>query len=157
MLDIQRAPDNAAKDWLYFTYTKKYQQRGNTVLARAKLEGNHLDHWQDLLITQSETNTGRHYGSRIAFDGKGHVFFSIGDRGERPNGQNLMTHAGSILRLNLDGSIPQDNPFASGFTPDKKKALPEIWSYGHRNPQGLVFDTENQKLWSIEHGPTRWR
>ena len=76
------------------------------------------------------------------------LYFSIGDRGNRPNGQNLETHAGSILRLNVDGSVPQDNPFV-----EVKGARNEIWSYGHRNPQGLFWDGDNQRLWSIEHGP----
>ena len=75
-------------------------------------------------------------------------FFGVGDRGERPNGQDLTNHAGSIIRLNLDGSIPQDNPFVNS-----NAALPEIWSYGHRNPQGLAFDEISNKLWEIEHGP----
>ena len=91
--------------------------------------------------------TPGHFGSRIAFDTGGHVFFSVGDRGERPNGQNLNTHPGSILRLNMDGSVPKDNP----FTP--ATGLPEIWSFGHRNPQGLAYDPATSRLWSNEHGP----
>ncbi|WP_029858475.1 PQQ-dependent sugar dehydrogenase, partial [Vibrio parahaemolyticus] len=75
------------------------------------------------------------------------IYFTIGDRGERDNGQNTQTHAGSILRLNLDGTVPTDNPFTSS------KAKPEIWSFGHRNPQGLFYDKETDQLWSIEHGP----
>lgn len=138
------------QDWYYWTYSKASANdpdEGVTVLARARLKGQQLTDWQDLLITQSETDTGRHFGSRIAFDDQGHVFFGVGDRGHRPNGQDLSTHAGSILRLNLDGSTPSDNPFVK-----TANALPEIWSYGHRNPQGLCFD-EQQRLWSSEHGP----
>ena len=100
------------------------------------------------MVSQSNSNSDRHFGSRITFDNQGHVFFSVGDRGQRPNGQNLMTHSGSVLRLNLDGSIPKDNPFVKS-----QKALPEIWSYGHRNPQGLSYDLQHKRLWSIEHGP----
>lgn len=135
-------------NWIYFTYSKPGSEGARTTLARAKLEFTRLTQWQDLLVTQSATNTGRHFGSRIAFDGKGHVFFGVGDRGERPNGQDLTTHAGSILRLNLDGSVPKDNPFVN-----QSGALPEIWSYGHRNPQGLCFNPQTQRLWSSEHGP----
>ena len=76
------------------------------------------------------------------------MFFSIGDRGVRPNGQDLSTHAGSVLRLNLDGSVPEDNPFVK-----RSDSLPEIWSYGHRNPQGLSYDFQYKRLWLIEHGP----
>ena len=99
-------------------------------------------------MTRSSSESGHHFGSRIAFDGRGHVYFSVGDRGERDNAQDLMNHAGAILRLNLDGSIPPDNPFIS-----QPGALPELWSVGHRNPQGLVFDYVSERLWSIEHGP----
>jgi len=107
-----------------------------------------LSQWQDLLVTRSASRTGRHFGSRIAFDSQGHVFFGIGDRGERDNGQDLNTHAATIIRLNLDGSIPKDNPFAG-----QAGKLAEIWSYGHRNPQGMAFDIDTKRLWAIEHGP----
>jgi glucose/arabinose dehydrogenase len=148
LLDVAVAPGYTAGDWIYFTYSKPQDGKGATTLARARLQGNQLVQWHDLLVTVSATKTGRHFGSRIAFDDAGHLFFSVGDRGHRPNGQDLMTHAGSIMRLNLDGSIPADNPFIN-----RKDALPEIWSYGHRNPQGMAFDAVHHKLWSIEHGP----
>ena len=99
-------------------------------------------------LLRSKTDTTRHYGSRITFDDENHIYFSVGDRGVRPNAQNLSNHAGSILRLNLDGSIPKDNPFVN-----KKNILPEIYSYGHRNPQGLFYDKISKTLFSIEHGP----
>ncbi|RDE25097.1 PQQ-dependent sugar dehydrogenase [Motiliproteus coralliicola] len=134
--------------WLYFTYSKPQDGVGLTTLARARLQAEQLVDWQDLLVTRSGSSSDRHYGSRIAFDGQGHLFFSIGDRGDRPNGQDLSTHAGSILRLNLDGSVPADNPFQG-----RRGALPQIWSYGHRNPQGLAYDPQQQRLWAIEHGP----
>ena len=148
MLDVQLSPDYKSTGWIYFTYVKDQNDEGVTVLARTKLQDEYFTRWEDLLISKSATDTGYHFGSRIAFDEKGHVYFSIGDRGERENSQNLMNHAGSVLRLNLDGSIPQDNPFVK-----RKDALPEIWSYGHRNPQGLSYDYKNKRLWLIEHGP----
>lgn len=148
LLDVAVVPGYKAGDWIYFTYSKPQGNKGATTLARARLQGDKLVQWRDLLVTVSATGTGRHFGSRIAFDDAGHLFFSVGDRGHRPNGQDLMTHAGSILRLNLDGSVPEDNPFVN-----RKDALPETWSYGHRNPQGMVFDAAHQRLWSIEHGP----
>ena len=148
LLDVALAPGYKDGDWIYFTYSKPVDGKGATTLARARLQGNQLAQWTDLLVTVSASGGGRHFGSRIAFDTAGHLFFSVGDRGHRPNGQDLMTHAGSILRLNLDGGIPGDNPFVN--RPD---ALPEIWSYGHRNPQGMVFDKARNRLWSIEHGP----
>ena len=139
-MDIARASHYKApytsEDWLYFTYAKSQKEGVVTTLARAKLLNNQLIQWQDMLITKSATNTGRHFGSRIAFDGKGHLFFSVGDRGERSNGQDLTTHAGSILRLNIDGTVPMDNPFYKN-----RQGLAEIFSYGHRNPQGYFMTT----------------
>ncbi len=149
LLDVARAPGDLGKaGWFYFTYSKEIDGQGATTLARARLDGGRMQEWQELMVTRSRTDTGRHYGSRITFDAKGHVFFGVGDRGERPNGQRLDTHAGSVMRLGLDGTVPSDNPFVG-----RSNALPEIWSYGHRNPQGLVYDQATDRLWLIEHGP----
>ena len=148
LMDVAVPKNYTSGGWIYFTYVKNSDGQGATTLARAKRNGNQLVEWQDLLITQSASGSGRHFGSRITFDNKGHVYFTVGDRGHRPNGQDLTTHAGSVLRVSPDGSVPSDNPFVS-----KQKALPEIWSYGHRNPQGIFYDVEHQRLWAIEHGP----
>ena len=150
MLDVATPPDFKTTGWIYFTYVKDVDGEGATTLARAKVDfaRNRFSEWHDLLVTKSGSNTSHHFGSRIAFDGKGHVFFGVGDRGRRPDAQDLTNHAGSIIRLNLDGSVPQDNPFIKN-----KNALNEIWSFGHRNPQGLYFDRTKNRLWEIEHGP----
>ena len=148
LLDVALSPQYVTDGWIYFTYSKDKNGQGVTTLARAKLSGSRLTEWQDLLVTRSGTDTSRHFGSRIAFDDEGHLFFTVGDRGERPSAQDLSRHAGSVLRLNLDGSLPSENPFV-----DRPGALPEIWSYGHRNPQGIAYDGENKRLWIIEHGP----
>ena len=148
LLDVAVGPDYASNAWVYFTYSKSTADGNVTTLARAKINKTSLLQWQDLLVSDSATGTGRHFGSRIAFDNQGHVFFGIGDRGERDNAQNLTNHAGSVIRLELDGKVPPDNPFVN-----QKDKRAEIWSYGHRNPQGLAFDQQNQVLWSIEHGP----
>ena len=161
LMDVAKPTNNEISDWTYFTYVKPIDAAGNgeTTLARAHINKEGIFDWQNLLVTHSlfggiifdvtgiAWGSDRHFGSRIAFDDT-HLYFSVGDRGNRPNGQNLETHAGSILRLNVDGSVPQDNPFV-----DVEGARNEIWSYGHRNPQGLVWDDVNQRLWSIEHGP----
>ncbi len=147
MLDVAVPQDYDSSGWIYFTYSKEINNQGATTLARARLQGNQLKDFFELLVTDSATETSRHFGSRIAFDQKGHVFFSVGDRGVRPNGQNRFNHAGTIIRLNLDGSVPEDNPFVNG------EGLPEIWSYGHRNPQGLFWHNDSGKLWANEHGP----
>ena len=150
MLDIAVSPDYAKDGWIYFTYVKDVDidSQGATVLARAKLKDDSFRSLQDLLVTKSATDTNYHFGSRIAFDDDGHVFFGIGDRGVRENGQDRSNHAGSIMRLNLDGSVPEDNPSAKD-----KPFLPEVWSIGVRNPQGLAFDKKHNRLWEIEHGP----
>lgn len=148
LFDVKLSPDYSDTGWLYFSYSKDVKGQGATSLARARLEDNRLVDWQDLIVTRSRTGNKVHFGGRITFDNKGHVFLSVGDRGERDNAQDLTNHAGSILRLKLDGSVPKDNPFTG-----QKGVLPEIWSYGHRNPQGLFFNTATGLLWAIEHGP----
>ena len=148
LLDVALSPDYTKDGWIYFTYVKDIDGKGVTVLARAKLTAESFSDWQELLVTKSTTDTTHHYGSRITFDDSGHVYFSVGDRGVRDNAQNLANHAGAIMRLNLDGSIPADNPFSTN-----RQLLPEVWSFGHRNPQGMAFDAKNHRLWSIEHGP----
>ncbi|MGH1543771.1 MAG: PQQ-dependent sugar dehydrogenase [Arenicella sp.] len=143
-------PEQAQNNWIYFTLSRATSGQAATELARARLqkESLRLHDWETLLHSKSASDSGRHFGSRIAFDNQGHVFFGIGDRGHRSNAQDLSNHAGSIIRLNLDGTIPDDNPFINN-----DDALPEIWSYGHRNPQGMAFDNLHQRLWSSEHGP----
>jgi glucose/arabinose dehydrogenase len=147
LLDIAIGPPGS-EGWIYFTYSKAANSEATTALARARLDGERLVDWQDLLVTDAATGTRRHFGSRIAFDDQGHVFFGVGDRGVRENAQNTGNHAGSIMRLDLDGSVPADNPFVGDA-----KVRDEIWSFGHRNPQGLLFDSPTQRLWEIEHGP----
>ena len=146
LLDIAVAPgENSGQLW--FTYSKPQGETAVTALARARLEEGRLTNWQDVLVTRSPGEGDHHYGSRIAFDGKGFVYFSIGDRGQRENAQDTGSHSGSIIRLAVDGSLPADNPFLAGG------GLAEIYSYGHRNPQGLAYDEVARRLWSIEHGP----
>jgi len=148
LLDVQISPNYKIDKWIYFTYVKDVDFSAVTVLSRAKLINTTLTSWQELLVTKSASSTGAHFGSRITFDEEGHLYFSVGDRGVRKKAQDLSNHAGSIIRLNLDGSIPKDNPFIKN-----KNALNETYSYGHRNPQGLFYDKDRKILLSIEHGP----
>ncbi|MBN2250118.1 MAG: PQQ-dependent sugar dehydrogenase [Campylobacterales bacterium] len=148
LLDVALSPHFKDDGWIYFTYVKDVGSQGATTLARAKLLQDRLTGWQELIVTHSETSDNIHFGSRIAFDESGHLFFTVGDRGTRENAQDLSNHAGTVLRLNLDGSVPKDNPFAGN-----PKALDEIYSYGHRNPQGIYYDKDTKRLWVIEHGP----
>jgi aldose sugar dehydrogenase len=148
LLDIQLHPDYAKNGWIYLTYSKPGAGGAGTTIARTKLNGNAFTEFQELFSAQPFTNSGAHFGSRIAFDGNGYIFFSSGERGTMENAQNLQNHLGKILRLHEDGRVPTDNPFVN--TPNVKA---EIWSYGHRNPQGLIFDKENNLLIDHEHGP----
>lgn len=148
LLDVQASPNFLEDNYLYFTYVKRDNRSGTVALARAKFKNNHLENWTDIFISKASSKTTRHFGSRITFDDKGYLYMSIGDRGVRLNAQNRKNHAGSILRLKLDGMLPHDNPFNK-----EKSSLPQIYSYGHRNPQGLFFDKERQLLFSSEHGP----
>lgn len=147
LLDIQVSPWYKKEGWIYFTYVKKQNDKGVTTLARAKLKENGFYGWEELLVTHSVTDTGVHFGSRITFDKEGYVYFGVGDRGERSNGQDIQNHAGTVIRLHRDGSIPKDNPFVG------KNGLDEIYSYGHRNPQGLFYDAKREILFECEHGP----
>lgn len=148
LLDIQLHPDYARNGWIYFTYAKPGNGGGSTTLSRAKLQGNALTGLQELFTVDPFIKSGVHFGSRIAFDGKGHVFVSTGERGTKSNAQSLATQNGKILRLKDDGKVPADNPFVN-----KAGAKPEIWTYGHRNVQGMVYDAATGTLYTHEHGP----
>jgi aldose sugar dehydrogenase len=148
LMDIKLHPDYEKNGWIYLAYAKPGSGGGGTTITRAKLSGNNLTNIEELFSAQPFTSSGAHFGSRIVFDGKGYIFFSSGERGQKENSQNLGNHLGKVLRLHEDGRVPADNPFVN--TPGAK---PEIWSYGHRNPQGMVYDRATQTLWAVEHGP----
>ncbi len=148
LMDVQISPNFSNDKTVYFTYVKDINNLSTVALARAKLVNEKLIDWSDIFISKARTDTTRHFGSRITFDNSGHLYMSIGDRGVRLNAQNRKNHSGSVLRLNLDGSVPNDNPFINS-----SNILPHIYSYGHRNPQGLFFDKKRQQLFSSEHGP----
>lgn len=147
--DVRKSPSFERDRLVYFSYAKNIDGNGFTSLAIAKIDQGSLSGWTDLFVSKHEpTDDWRHCGSRIDFNDNNYLFMSIGDRGQRKFPQDLSTHGGKIIRLHLDGSVPEDNPFVS-----VAGALPEIWSLGHRNPQGLAYDAGNQRLWSNEHGP----
>ncbi|MEH6405807.1 MAG: PQQ-dependent sugar dehydrogenase [Leeuwenhoekiella sp.] len=151
LLDIKIHPDYVNNGWIYITFssTEGAEKGGNTSLMRARLDGNKLIDKQVLYKASPNTTKGQHWGSRIAFDNEGHVFFSAGQRGERDvNPQDITRDNGKIYRLNNDGSIPKDNPFVG--IPNAKEA---IWSYGHRNPQGMDVNPKTGTVWVHEHGP----
>ena len=149
LLDVVLAPDFAHSRRIYFSYA---EPDGNglsgTAAAWATLGDSGLSDVTVFYRQQPKVDSEHHYGSRLAFDDQGHVFISQGERGLRPTAQELDKLQGKLVRLRLDGSVPDDNPFVG-----QAHARPEIWSYGHRNSQGLAFDPRTGKLWESEHGP----
>jgi len=151
LLDVALHPDYKNNNLIYFTISIQDGEGsgGNTALYIAKLLDTKIIDLRLLYKAVPNTKKGQHWGSRIVFDNNGHLFFSVGDRGNRDvNPQNIKLDGGKIYRLNLDGSIPNDNPFTIS-----KNAKSAIYSYGHRNPQGLVVHPETGVLWEHEHGP----
>ena len=151
LLDIKLHPDYKNNGWLYITYSSSEGEGkgGNTALIRAKLKENKLVTIEKLYKGAINSTKGQHFGSRIVFDKHGYLYFSIGERGNRDeNPQDLTRDGGKIYRLNDDGTIPADNPFIG-----VKNAKTAIYSYGHRNPQGLTIDPITGEIWEHEHGP----
>lgn len=148
LFDIKLHPDYAENGWVYLIYAKPINGGAGTTLTRAKLEGNDLVNIEELFVSQPATNAALHFGGRIAFDDARYIYFSSGERGTKENAQNIGNDLGKVHRLHDDGRVPDDNPFVS-----IPNARPSIWSYGHRNPQGLVYDQASGILWETEHGP----
>ena len=151
LLDIRLHPDYAKNGWIYFAYVSPSQSESEgwgTAIMRAKIKDNSLVEKQLLFTGLPYSKTGHHFGCKITFDGKGHIFFGLGERGKSQNSQDLSSDYGKIHRINEDGTVPNDNPFTN--TPNAKKS---IWSLGHRNPQGLVVSPFSGDLWETEHGP----
>lgn len=159
LLDIALHPDFSKNKIIYLTLganTENDNKGGNTSLYCATLYGTELIDVKLLYKATPNTKKGQHFGSRIVFDKEGHLYFSIGDRGNREaNPQDITRDGGKIYRLNLDGSIPRDNPLIEksdkwlSDTPLKTA----IYSYGHRNPQGMVIHPVTGEIWEHEHGP----
>lgn len=151
LLDIALHPNYKSNGWIYFTYASAEGEGdgGNTALMRAKLENESLVQKELLYKATPNTTRGQHFGSRIVFDAENNVYFSIGERGNRDeNPQDITRDGGKVYRLKDDGSIPTDNPFYASA--EAKKA---IYSYGHRNPQGMEVHPQTKEIWLHEHGP----
>ena len=153
--EIALHPDFENNRIVYVSYSKPNGSRGTTALIRARFEDDRLNDVEEIFEADAWNERGGHFGAKIAFDEDGYLFMSVGDRQSPPTGnlerhpaQDLSTHFGTIVRLMDDGSVPRDNPFVGDAN-----VRPEIWSYGHRNPQGLAFHPDTGDLWSTEHGP----
>ena len=153
LLDVALDPNWPEEDWVYLSFSHPKtpgSKEAMTKVIRAKITNSALTNIETLFEAKAEdyVATGFHYGSRITFDAEGHLFFSIGDRGIMQGSQELQKPQGKIHRINRDGSIPSDNPFVG-----TEGAYASIYSYGNRNPQGLIIHPQTGVLWSTEHGP----
>ncbi|MEM9361905.1 MAG: PQQ-dependent sugar dehydrogenase [Bacteroidota bacterium] len=151
LMDVELHPKYGDNGWIYLSYSSSEGKGsgGNTAIMRAKLQGNQLVQRQILYKGVPNTTKGQHFGSRLEFDDDGFLYFSIGDRGNRDvNPQDVTRDGGKIYRIKDNGDIPKDNPFIS-----KKGAKTAIYSYGHRNPQGLIKHPRTGQIWEHEHGP----
>jgi glucose/arabinose dehydrogenase len=182
LLDVEVHPQYAKNGWIYLSYSETLpgyvappppaapaapttpdasqggRGRGGppdppsmTVIIRGKINKN--NEWTDQQVIfrakpEVYSSTNAHYGSRFIFDKEGHLFYTLGEKNDPPKAQDLSSPLGKIHRVNDDGSVPKDNPFVG-----KENVVPTIWSYGHRNPQGLAWDPVTGKLWESEHGP----
>jgi glucose/arabinose dehydrogenase len=154
LLDVEPHPDFASNRLLYLSYSKPLGgEESTTAVIRGRFENDRLTDVEE--IFEADSRGRGHYGSRLAFDEAGYLFFSVGDRQAPPRGdleshpaQDISNHHGTINRIHDDGRIPDDNPFVG-----QSGAEPSIWSFGHRNAQGLTIDAETGNLWITEHGP----
>jgi aldose sugar dehydrogenase len=153
LFDIALSPNFSQDQLIYFAYAEPQtpgSDTTSTAVARAKLEGNKLVDVKVIFSQQPKVMGGRHYGGRLAFSADGDfLFIGLGDRGHRQEDvQKLDNHTGKLVRIHPDGSVPKSNPFVN-----QADALPEIWSYGHRNIQGMDIQAVTGQLWAVEHGP----
>lgn len=148
LLDVTVARDFATSRAIFLTYSKRQGRGAGTALAVGRLsdDNTRLTQVRELFEAAPGATGGRHFGARVVEARDGSLFVSLGERGDRPSAQDLRRHQGAIIRINRVGSVPSDNPFVN-----RSDTQPEIWSYGHRNPQGMALDLRGN-LWAVEHG-----
>jgi aldose sugar dehydrogenase len=148
LLDVALHPAFADNRFVYLSYSKPGPDGATTAVVRGRFDGSRLSDLEEVFEARAWSNAGQHFGSRLVFDDHGYLFISVGERGAMQEAQNLGNHQGTIIRLHDDGRVPSDNPFVG-----QSGALPEIWAYGVRNPQGMVLHPTTRELWELEHGP----
>lgn len=151
LLEVLPHHDYDNNGWIYLTFSKPNgDEETATTLVRGRIDDNNqFTDVEEIFVQNRYSSPGRHYGSKLAWYNDGTLLMSIGDRGaDPPRAQDAGDHAGTLLRLNDDGTVPDDNPFV-----DDPEVADEIYSYGHRNIQGLVVDSETGEIWATEHGP----
>ena len=147
LMDVLVHPDFERNQWVYFSYSVAVGDGFSTRVSRGRLKNGALVDVENLYTARPAYRERRHFGSRLLLDGE-HLYITVGDRGNRAAAQSLLSHAGKVIRLTQSGGIPLDNPFVG-----QANALPEIFSYGHRNPQGIVRHPVTGGIWVSEHGP----
>ena len=148
LLDVALHPDFANNRWIYLSYAGKGPGGAGTEVARGRLVANRVENLETIFAVTRKSGGGRHFGSRLAFGADGMLYITAGERGDSDRAQDPLDAAGSVIRVTESGAVPADNPFVG-----RNNALPEIFSIGHRNPQGLVRHPETGYIWSVEHGP----
>jgi glucose/arabinose dehydrogenase len=148
LLDVALDPEFAANQLVYLSYAAEGDGGNSTRVARARLGEGRLEDLEVIFTAEPLVSSSKHFGSRLAFDRQNHLFITVGERGQDDRAQDLDDHNGSVIRLHPDGSVPADNPFVG-----RADARPEIYSYGHRNPQGMAVHPESGAVWTQEHGP----
>jgi aldose sugar dehydrogenase len=148
LLDVALHPAFDSNQLVYFSFAGGGDDGVGTEVARARLSGDRLEDVVVIFRALPKSNGGRHFGSRLLFDTDGRLLITLGERGERSRAQDLGDHAGSVIRINDDGSVPADNPFVA-----TQGARPEIYTYGNRNVQGIALDAVSGRVWAHEHGP----
>jgi len=148
LLDVALHPHFDSNQLVYLSFAGENDDGAGTEVARGRLSGDTLDNVEVIFTALPKSGGGRHFGSRLLFDTDGSLLITLGDRGDRPRAQDIGDHAGSVIRVNDDGSVPGDNPFV-----DTPGARPEIYTYGNRNVQGIALDPDSGTVWELEHGP----
>jgi glucose/arabinose dehydrogenase len=149
LFDVTIDPLFADNGWVYLTYIKPLGDTSATAVARGRLKDGRLTDLEDLFVANNDSDELAHWGSRVVMDASRYIYITVGDRHIPNNAQNLASHGGKVIRLHEDGRVPADNPFV-----DRDDAAPEVWSYGHRNPQGLAVQPGTGVVFEQEHGPT---
>jgi glucose/arabinose dehydrogenase len=149
LLDVVLAPDFATSKRIYFSYSEPGTGGNSTAVSYATLAGDKLEKVTRVFSQQPKVDSSAHFGSRLVWAPDGTLFITLGDRySQKDKAQTLDNHQGKVVRINADGTVPADNPYVK-----TAGALPEIWSYGHRNMQGAAINPITKKLWTGEHGP----
>ena len=148
LLDVTLHPEFASNRLIYISFSGADDNGAGTEVARGRLVGDTLENVEVIFRALPKSQGGRHFGSRLLFDANGYLLITLGERGDRPRAQDIGDHAGSVIRVNDDGSVPANNPFVANAG-----AKPEIFTYGNRNVQGIALDAASGRVWAHEHGP----